>query len=391
MLWREEEAVLMEHSTAVLVLVAHPNDETIGFSTVCAGADVVSVTDGGWGGRAAARADSFQQACARLGARGTLLLNLPDIFPWRLPVEVLVERIQALGPYRRIYTHSPFEVHPHHRDVVLAASRCFEEIWVRSLGGYAAEAHVLDRQAFQRKIDILNTIYRHELTLSDEDPPRAVAEMLDNIAGVESFVPTRWPEVVQALALTSQEMPADLPNVWAFEVSAYELERYNRTCEVLAQACQAPPPASILELGACEGAMTRRLRHLFPSADICAVESHPSFVRRLREHLSQDRRVKVVEASICDIPLAADLIVMAEVLSYVPEQVITVLSRLRASYLLTSYRGTFDMCVRQSLHAFGWRESISSEVLPKFEPVDGRDSLLIAQRPGTQSRLWRPA
>jgi hypothetical protein len=380
----------MEHAPAVLVLVAHPNDETIGFSSVCAGADVVSVTDGRWGGRAAARADEFQQACARLGARRTLLLNLPDIFPWRLPVEVLVERLQALGPYHRIYTHSPLEVHPHHRAVALAASQCFEEIWVRSLGGYAAEAHVLDRQAFQRKLDILNTIYCHELTLPDEDPPRSAAEMLDNIAGVESFVPTRWPEVIQALALTSPEMPHDLPNVWAFEVSAYELERYNRTCQVLEQACQAQPPASILELGACEGAMTRRLRHLFPSAHICAVESHPSFARRLREHVSQDCHINVVEASIEEVPLAADLIVMAEMLSYVPEPVMSVLSRLRANYLLTSYRGTFDTCVRQSLHAFGWRESAATEVFPKFEPVDGRDSLLIARRPGTQIRLWRP-
>jgi LmbE family N-acetylglucosaminyl deacetylase len=381
---------MMEHPTAVLVLVAHPNDETIGFSSVCAGADVVSATDGGRDGRAVARADGFQQACARLGARRSLLLNLPDIFPWRLPVDVLVERLQALGPYHRIYTHSPFEGHPHHRDVALAASRCFEEIWVRSLGGYAAEAHVLDRQAFYRKLEILNTIYRRELTLPDEDPPRSAAEMLDHVAGVESYVPTRWSEVIQALALTNPEMPTDLPNVWAFEVSAYELERYDCTCQMLKQGCQAPPPASILELGACEGAMTRRLRHLFPGAQICAVESHPTFARRLREHVSKDGRIEVVEASIEDIPLAADLIVMAEMLSYLPQSAMSILSRLRASYLLTSYRGTFDACIRQSLQAFGWRESVSAEVLPRFEPVDGRDSLLIARRSGTQIRLWRP-
>jgi hypothetical protein len=48
------------------VLVAHPHEETIGFSSVCAGADVISVTDGGWGGRAAARAHGFQRACELL-------------------------------------------------------------------------------------------------------------------------------------------------------------------------------------------------------------------------------------------------------------------------------------------------------------------------------------
>jgi hypothetical protein len=63
---------------------------------------------------------------------------------------------------------------------------------------------------------------------------------------------------------------------------------------------------------------------------------------------------------------------------------------LRGRYLLTSYRGTFDTCLRQGLEACGWRERLSAQVLPRFEPVDGRDSLLIARRPGTQIRLWRP-
>jgi hypothetical protein len=59
--------------------------------------------------------------------------------------------------------------------------------------------------------------------------------------------------------------------------------------------------------------------------------------------------------------------------------------------LLTSYRGTFDACLRQSLRALGWRESICTEVLSRFEPVDGQNSLLIARRPGSHIRLWRPA
>jgi LmbE family N-acetylglucosaminyl deacetylase len=381
----------MENSASVLVLVAHPDDETTGFSSVCAGADVVSVTDGSWAGRAAARADSFHRACARLGARRSLLLHLPDVFPWRLPVEVMVDQLRKLGHYRRVYTHSPLEAHAHHRDVALAASQYFEEIWVRSLGGYAAEMHVLDRQAYQRKLDIINTIYPRDLPPPDEDLHRATTDMLATIPGVEPFVPARWPEVVQALALTSPEIRADLPNVWTFEVSPYEIERYDRTDQVLAQACQERPPTSILELGACEGAMTLRLRRLFPRAQICAVESHPIFVRRLRERLRQVRSVDVVEASILDIPLAADLIVMAEMLCYAPEPIMDILSRLRANYLLTAYHGSFDACLCQSLRAFGWVESIAAEVLPRFEPVDGRESLLIARRPGSHIRLWRPA
>jgi LmbE family N-acetylglucosaminyl deacetylase len=380
----------MKNSAAVLVLVAHPSEETTGFSSVCAGADVVSVTGGSQGRRAEARAHGFQSACELLGAQRALCLDLPNISPWRLPVDVIADRLRGLGPYDRVYTHSPFEAHLHQRDVALAASQCFEEVWVRSLGGYTAEAHVLNRQAYQRKLEIINTVYPHDIALFNGDQHPSAADILAHITGIESFVPTRQSEVYQALALTNPEIRADLPDVWAFEVSAYEMERYQRTCDVLAQGCQERPPESILELGACEGVMSLRLRHLFPAAKVWAVESHPIFVRRLQERLRQESNISVVEASVDEIPLSADLIVMAEMLYYVPEPVMNVLSRLQAHYLLTSYHGTFDAWVQRGLQALGWREHLQAEVLPRFEPVDGRDSFLMAQRPGSRIRLWRP-
>jgi hypothetical protein len=52
--------LVMESRTSKLVLVAHPGDETLAFSSVCVGADIVSVTQGGWQGDAAA----FRGACA---------------------------------------------------------------------------------------------------------------------------------------------------------------------------------------------------------------------------------------------------------------------------------------------------------------------------------------
>jgi hypothetical protein len=379
----------MEKSAAVLVLVAHPSEETTAFSSVCAGADVVSVTGGSQDGRAKARAHCFQRACELLGATRALCLDLPDISPWRLPVDALTDRLRGLGPYDRVYTHSPFEAHLHQRDAALAASQCFEKVWVRNLGGYAAEVHVLNWQAYQRKLEIINTIYPHDMLLDNGDQCPSAADILAHITGIESFVPTQQSEVYQALALTNPEIRADLPDVWAFEVSAYEMERYQRTCEVLAQGCQKWPPESILELGACEGVMSLRLRQLFPAAEVWAVESHPVFVRRLQERLPQESNIRVVEASVHDIPLSADLIVMAEMLYYVPEPIMSVLSRLEAHYLLTSYHGTFDACVQQGLQALGWREHLNAEVLPRFEPVDGRDSFLTAQRPGSRIRLWR--
>jgi hypothetical protein len=37
----------------------------------------------------------------------------PDIFPWRLPVEVLIDQLRQLASYCRVDTHSPFEAHLH--------------------------------------------------------------------------------------------------------------------------------------------------------------------------------------------------------------------------------------------------------------------------------------
>ena len=69
----------MESARSTLVLVAHPGDETLGFSSVCRGADIVSVTDGG-GQRLTT---AFQQACAVLGGKQVLMLDLPATDPWQ--------------------------------------------------------------------------------------------------------------------------------------------------------------------------------------------------------------------------------------------------------------------------------------------------------------------
>jgi hypothetical protein len=84
---------------------------------------------------------------------------------------------------------------------------------------------------------------------------------------------------------------------------------------------------------------------------------HPIFARRLQERLPQESNMSVVEASVLDIPLSADLIVMAEMLYYVPEPVMSVLSRLQARYLLTPNHRSFDACAQQGLEALGWRNS----------------------------------
>jgi hypothetical protein len=370
----------VENSTSTLVLVAHPSDETLGFSSVCRGADIVSVTAGG-GQRLTT---AFQQACAALGGKRVCMLDLPAIDPFRLPIEMLVSRIRELGSYSRVYTHSPLEAHAHHRDVALAASRCFREIWVRSCGGYAAEAHVLSRSAFGQKLEIINSSYAQEMMLAADDEHFSSAA----VAGVEAFVPTHFPEVIQALVHTTPGIRTEISDVWAFLTSPYEQERFDRTCAVLAHVAGACAPTSILEIGACEGAMTRRLRMLFPSARIRAVEANPVFLSRLRQSLGDDPNTDIVEASVLEMPLSADLVLFTEVLYLVPEHVRDILARVQAKYLLTSQNTNFDEPVSRLLHCFGWQTIVSMQVAPRFEPADGRNSCFLVRRSGCQIKLW---
>jgi hypothetical protein len=373
----------MERAAANLVLVAHPGDETFAFSSVCAGADIVSVTDGGWQGHA----EAFRRACDRLGGKRAQVLGLPDMTPGRLPIDALVRRLTELGPYSRVYTHSPLEQYSHHQDVALAASQCFDEIWVRTDGRFAAEAHVLSQSAFAQKLEIVNGLYAHQIKALAADDQVCLAE----VTGVEAFVPARFPEVVRAFTYTSSEIRSDVPDVWAFETSPYEKERYDQICAVLAAAGREDSPASILEIGACEGTMTRRLRTLFPGAKIRAVEVNPVFARRLREALGNDPDTDIVEASVLDVPLSADLVLLAEVLYFMPEHLTDIVARVRAKYVLTSYVGNFDDRVALSLRRYGWHNLFSMRVSPRFEPVDGRTSLLVIRRPGSNIRLWKLA
>jgi Nodulation protein S (NodS) len=371
----------MDGSESKLVLVAHPGDEVFAFSHVCAGSDIVSVTNGGGREHEAV----FRRVCELLGGKRALLLNLPDVPPHRLPIEALVERLRELGSYRRIYTHSPLEKHAQHRDVALAASQYFAEVWVRTYEGYASEVHVLSQPAFGQKLDIINSFYPYRIAASADDDRCCVAEAI----GVEAFTPTRFLEVSRAFAHSSAGILSEVSDVWAFETSPYEQERYNRTCTVLAYAAMEEVPTSILEVGACEGTMTRRLRTLFPSAKIRAVEPNPVFAQRLRDALGDDPDIEIIEASILDVPLSADLVLMAEVLYFAPEHLMDILGGVRAKYVLTSYVGSFDDRVSLYLHRYGWHNVFSVQVLPRFEPVDGSKSFLVVQRPGSNIRLWK--
>ncbi len=368
-----------------LVVVAHPDDETLTFSSRCPGATVVAVTDGNWRGRGKERAVEFARACAALGAREWRMLGVADIYPWPLPQEILVERLSALGAFATVYTHSPQDDHPHHRSVSLAASRVFGTVRVQARGALPTEVQVLADEHLNRKVDLLNSIYTKEIRPPDDSYGIPVEAAL----GVEAFALVSYREVLQSLVLNRFEMRSELPDLWGFETSPYEIERIGATCRVLEEIAGSAKLKTMVEIGACEGVMTAALRKAVPGAVIRAVEPHPVFAGRLRQRFRGDERVEVREESVFQTALRADAVVMAEMLYYLPDQVQDILARVSAPLLLTSCPGSFDDRLGRYLEAAKWHEAAGTAVAPRYERVDGGNSPLLTLRAGTRIRLWK--
>lgn len=124
---------------SLLVLAPHPDDEVFACGGLLAIAaalglrtDVVIVSDGAAAGDAAVRAHESRRAAAELryaaGAGRLELWGLPDRAV--VPDAALVQRIVAaldVGANEWLLAPSPFEVHPDHRAVCLAAIQAWRQ------------------------------------------------------------------------------------------------------------------------------------------------------------------------------------------------------------------------------------------------------------------------
>jgi LmbE family N-acetylglucosaminyl deacetylase len=195
-----------------LLVVAHPDDETIFFGGIVLKErklpwHLICVTDGNADGRGAERHQELLAAAKRLGIQKVEQWDFPDHFESRLDLQQLVEKLESLPSPKEIYTHGPLGeyVHAHHQDVCLATHRAFPKtkIWSLAWNAYPEKLVKLSPAQYKKRGDILK--------LYSKETSRFLG-LLSN-AAVEGYLRYSKKEVEALVGFMRGELKLD-PKAW---------------------------------------------------------------------------------------------------------------------------------------------------------------------------------
>lgn len=366
-----------------LVVCARPHDVTLWFSSVLARyrTDVVCATCGWDEPTRAERLAELERAAARHGAGALhVLTHRDDPDPTsrtRLDVATLAADLAPFAGvgYDAVFTHSPAgEVHhhPHRQDVSYAAHQVFDGVFSVAWNQYPTLTHDLTPAEYELKQEVLGSVFwrrygwlafTHEIAAQERFTAvgRAASEIYywssANFGDHHEYLGSRYPDV------------------WGFATSPYETERH----ETIAALVAATRPGRILDVGAAEGHLTRRLGGL---ATVDCVEPAATYAARLRR---RGFRV-VVEPRTADY----DVVVLAAVLEYLPDPD-AYLAGLAAPYVLTDTH-PFLMPVSRVAAALGRRYRLCDRafVAPRWEQLRHGDRVepMRVYKIGAEIALW---
>jgi LmbE family N-acetylglucosaminyl deacetylase len=324
--------MMNDYSQKILVVCAHPDDETLWFSSVALrnSCDLVCVTCGSPMDQEICR-NSLERATRLLGYETVTVLDHPDISVnqirdldhiKRLDLKKLEEDLLpfARRGYRCVYTHGPYgEVneHPHHQDVAYVVRKMFPSVKMIAWNLFPDEVNQLSSPEYTLKKTIMGTVYYNEY---------CKLKKTYQVSPTESFIElsAESVELYYWSIANFGDHHALLGNrfvdMWGYRYSPYERERHARIVELARQA----QPSSILELGAHEGVLSEQLSKLGKLS--CTETSLP------HRKVLQSKGFRLID-KVDSAPF--DLVVLASVLEYCekPEEI---LKKLRSQFVIVS-------------------------------------------------------
>jgi hypothetical protein len=155
-----------------LIVVAHPDDETIFFGGLMQRHrskewTIVCMTDGNADGEGRKRKKQFEAACRKQGVKDAQWWGYPDIFEDRLDTEKMTADLRELPKPYEIYTHGIIGEygHPHHQDVSYSVHKAFAKhprVYSAAYNTYPDFSMTLTKKEFTKKADVLTQIYGSE-------------------------------------------------------------------------------------------------------------------------------------------------------------------------------------------------------------------------------------
>jgi LmbE family N-acetylglucosaminyl deacetylase len=210
-----------------LLVVAHPDDETIFFGGLLQiyrrrPWKIVCVTDGNADGQGTARKKDFLHACAQLKVKDAEMWTFPDRFESRLDIATLQAQLSKLEP-AEVFTHGILGEygHPHHQDVCLAVHRSFTRLplWSVAYNCFGEKIFRLPRRAYDKKCEVLSKTYFSETQRFSRWLPAS---------NVEGFAQVGVPEVESLYDYLALSKPLVSKNLKAYAWFEPYLESYRR-------------------------------------------------------------------------------------------------------------------------------------------------------------------
>lgn len=314
---------------------------------------------------------------AALGARSARLLPFAHREEDNVAPEALAEILPPFDRYDRVYTHPVQAPDPLARRVAAAVGSRGGEVWTIAAGGVVDEVVSLPREAFARRIAVLNGHYP-DLLGAELIAPRDLrsVDLFQKVAGASLYRYYRG-------YLSWHPGAFDYHRPWDLETSPYEKERYDAELEVLSRI----PWRSMAEMGACEGAFTLRLLDRFPERRIVAWEPDPWFVQTLRSRVEGRAEVRQGDCERAG-GEACDLLFASSLIYYCPHLPYRMLET-SARYVVVSHAPRYHREILDPAFLARGFVCLGRETIPpRLEPMEG----VLEVRYGTEIALWqRPA